>query len=89
VSFTCSHPCKGHFQLVTLTGLVNAWLTYFTGLHFVVKGEEKESWYMYYFGPWESLHVPFLALQLQPAYLVIDIPQTSLAGIFGINYQCL
>jgi hypothetical protein len=30
-----------------------------------------------------------LALQLQPAYLVIDIPQTSLAGIFGINYQCL
>ncbi|KAK3129731.1 hypothetical protein QOZ80_6BG0483930 [Eleusine coracana subsp. coracana] len=34
-----------------------------------VKGEEKESWYMYYFGPWKSLHVPLLALQLQPAYL--------------------
>jgi len=47
LSVFCSHGREGHFQLVivsALTKIVNARLTNFTGLHFVVKGGEKESW---------------------------------------------
>lgn len=66
----CSHPCKGHIQLVivsTLTELVNAWLTYFTGLYFVVKEEErrKAGKCIILVQLWLSLHVQILALQLQ------------------------
>lgn len=51
VPIICSHPCKTQFPrdiVSTITELVNAWLTYFTGLYFVVKGEERRKAYLYY-----------------------------------------
>lgn len=46
LSVICSHEREGHFELVLvsiLTEIVIAWLTNFTGLHFVVKGKRRKA----------------------------------------------